>query len=619
LTGSKYWQRRAISRRHALKGAATGGAGLALVALVGCGDDDDDDEVATTPAATATTAAAATAAPAATSEPMAARNVGSLDLQGENFSKEWWESIPTQVPHGPYTPQRGGTFNWRYARDIPSLDPTLQAAYLPAGVHNLIYNKLLQSNIGRNETYGSIELDPARGLSEGVESPDEVTLVFSTKQGVKWQNLDPVNGRTFTAEDVQFTYDVFGTEDTSVLQTYLADVERIEVPDANTLKITLKGPNADFMFNMSSPYLPIVPREIHDRDGDFRTAAVGTGPFQIKNWARDSRILFEANPDYTVNQGLNGEKLPYLDAVDIAIQPDAAAASAAFRTGQYLSSYSARPNLAEWPGIFENQPELLAQRTVTRGTASFGFWHLNEKPFDDVRVRRALWLAYNFPLQRVTYSPEGGDTVFDWMYWYFMDFDRPRTQEEAGKYFASDPKQAKQLMEAAGLGDGFKVKLQNHNVTNLRRGIELAQQFWKEDLNIDADIEFLDYTAGWAQTSAKSWDGIFFGSVNLGYSIDELTRQHVHSESTRNYIDLVDPTLDDWATKQKEEFDYQERQVLAKSIADRYSDQAYSIWHPSAAYGMEVWHPKLHNYRYYAAWIAYQYKLNELEEIWVDA
>ena len=73
------------------------------------------------------------------------------------------------------------------------------------------------------------------------------------------------------------------------------------------------------------------------RDGDFRTAAVGTGPFQIKNWARDSRILFEANPDYTVNQGLNGEKLPYLDAVDIAIQPDAAAASAAFRTGQYLS------------------------------------------------------------------------------------------------------------------------------------------------------------------------------------------------------------------------------------------------------------------------------------------
>ena len=49
-------------------------------------------------------------------------------------------------------------------------------------------------------------------LAERWEEPDDTTYVFHLRQGVKWHNKPPVNGRELVAEDVKFTYDRFLTE-----------------------------------------------------------------------------------------------------------------------------------------------------------------------------------------------------------------------------------------------------------------------------------------------------------------------------------------------------------------------------------------------------------------------
>jgi ABC-type transport system substrate-binding protein len=439
------------------------------------------------------------------------------------------------------------------------------------------------------------------------------------KPGVKWQNLDPVNGRAFTAEDVRWTYDHYMNTAGSVETGFFADVDKMEVPDSNTLKITLKEPNADFLASLSSPYLPILAKEVAAKDGDFRKTAVGTGPFQIKEWVRDSQMTLERNPTYSVNKGPNGEQLPYLDQVQIVVIPDNAAAQAAFRTGNLRQSYgTGLETIDAYPDFFKQHPEIFAQRIITRGSASFMFVHLDQAPFSDVRVRRALAMAYNYDQIVDTLAPKNGAHVVDWMYWYFMGLNKPRTSKEAGKYFAFDPQQAKQMMSAAGHPNGFDVNVSTYGTT-FTPNIQLVQQFWKQTLNVNINIKTLDYTALLAQLVGKNWDGIQASSVNLGFSLDELTRQHVYSKSTRNYIGLNDPTLDDLALKQKLEFDAGKRQQFAKQIADIYFDNVYSFWSPASAYSFELWYPNLRNYRYFGPWIAYQYKADELEEVWLDS
>jgi peptide/nickel transport system substrate-binding protein len=547
-------------------------------------------------------------------------NVGALQLKGQTFSEDWWQAIPAQVPEGAYAPKRGGILKYRYANDAPHLDPTVQAAFLPAGVFNLVYNKLLQVKIGRNGRYDAIELDPQRGLANKYETPDNgKTYIFTMKPGVKWQNLDPVNGRAFSAEDVRWTYDHYMSTTGSVETGFFTDVDKLESPDANTLKITLKEPNADFLASLASPYIPILAKEIAARDGDFRKTAVGTGPFQIKDWQRDSQLTLERNPTYSVNKGPNGEQLPYLDQVQIVVIPDNAAAQAAFRTGNLRQSYgTGLENIDAYPEFFKQHPEIFAQRIITRGSASFMFMHLDQAPFNDVRVRRALSMAYNYDQIVDTLAPKNGAHVVDWMYWYFMGLNKPRTSKEAGKYFAFDPQQAKQMMTAAGHPNGFDVNVVTYGTT-FTPNVQLVQQFWKQTLGVNINIKTIDYTALLAQLVGKNWDGIQASSVNLGFSLDELTRQHVYSKSARNYIGLNDPMLDDLALKQKLEFDAAKRQQYAKQIADIYFDNVYAFWSPASAYSFELWYPNLRNYRYFGPWIAYQYKADELEEVWLDS
>lgn len=635
MDAGSYWSRRSrIGRRSFVLSSTSATLGLAALGAVGCSGSNNSSAPPAAASAKSTQPAAGTAAasPARGQAPQSAAtsgvgaaatgpmNVGALQLKAPTFSEDWWQAIPTQVPEGPYAPKRGGIFKFRYANDAPHLDPTVQAAFLPAGVFNLVYNKLLEVKVGRNGRFDAIELDPQRGLASKYETPDSgKTYIFTMKPGVNWQNLDPVNGRAFSAEDVRWTYDHYMTTTGSVETGFFSDVDKLEAPDANTLKVTLKEPNADFLASLASPYIPILAKEIAARDGDFRKTAVGTGPFQVKEWVRDSQLTLERNPTYAVNKGPNGEQLPYLDQVQIVVIPDNAAAQAAFRTGNIRQSYgTGLESIDAYPDFFKQHPEIFAQRIVTRGSASFMYMHLDQPPFNDIRVRRALSMAYNYDQIVDTLAPKNGAHVVDWMYWYFMGLNKPRTPKEAGKYFAFDPQQAKQMMTAAGHANGFDVNVVTYGTT-FTPNVQLVQQFWKQTLNVNVTIKTIDYTALLAQLVGKNWDGIQASSVNLGFSLDELTRQHVYSKSARNYIGLNDPMLDDLAVKQKLEFDATKRQQYAKQIADIYFDNVYGFWSPGSAYSFELWYPNLRNYRYFGPWIAYQYKADELEEVWFDS
>ncbi len=119
-------------------------------------------------------------------------------------------------------------------------------------------------------------------LAERWEQPDDTTYIFHLRQGVKWHNKPPLNGRELVAEDVKFTFDRFLTEPGNALRFMLESVERIEVVDRYTVKFVLKEPYVWLVNMLANPAGTwIIAPEVVQQFGDLKKAesAIGTGPF----------------------------------------------------------------------------------------------------------------------------------------------------------------------------------------------------------------------------------------------------------------------------------------------------------------------------------------------------
>ena len=106
-------------------------------------------------------------------------------------------------------PKRGGILRVR-GFDPPNFDPHLTSAGFTQSAASFVYSKLVRHKVGADIAPGTFIIEP--DLAERWEELDDTTYVFHLRQGVKWHNKPPVNGRELVAEDVKFTYDRFLTE-----------------------------------------------------------------------------------------------------------------------------------------------------------------------------------------------------------------------------------------------------------------------------------------------------------------------------------------------------------------------------------------------------------------------
>jgi ABC-type transport system substrate-binding protein len=130
-------------------------------------------------------------------------------------------------------PKRGGILRVR-GFDPPSFDHHLTTAGFTQSTLSFVYSKLVRHKVGADVPPGSFIIEP--DLAERWEELDDTTYVFHLRQGVKWHNKPPVNGRELVAEDVKFTYDRFLTEKGNTNRYLLDSVDRVEVVDRYTVK-----------------------------------------------------------------------------------------------------------------------------------------------------------------------------------------------------------------------------------------------------------------------------------------------------------------------------------------------------------------------------------------------
>ena len=272
-------------------------------------------------------------------------------------------------------------------------------------------------------------------------SSDGLSFSLKLRDDVKWHNKPPMNGRRFTSADVAWTIEwqlKNGNE-----RVWWEPVTHSE-PDAATVVLRLREPDADFIGKLAAGSNVIRPREVWDQAGDYKVATSGTGGLMVKSYTPDQVLVLEANPDY-YEKGIDGKPLPYVSEVRINALADPAAEVAALRSGQadHSSVFGIRKLDADALG----QANLKFQQWVLLQPTHTALWFdATKKPWDDVRVRRAAALAID--REAILIANRGGSAHSAFVPLTQSEYAWPEAKMK--EKFRHDPEAARKLLAESG-------------------------------------------------------------------------------------------------------------------------------------------------------------------------
>ena len=477
---------------------------------------------------------------------------------------------PEWIPASTKPPKRGGVLTRASQWDPPLIDPRLTQSVGLFQFAGLVSSRLIRYSFPE-EVSGPSDLSLKPDLAESWQSsPDSRVWTFKLRQGVKWQNVPPLNGREFVAADVKYCFEQYAKE--GVQSFNFREIEGMETPDKYTLRVHLTTPNVFFPQSVAESVAVIFSREVLEEDGDLKKRMIGTGPFILKEHNRKVRIVLTRNPDY-YDKGR-----PYVDEYVILSTPDTATRFAAFRAGQSDFVSLATPSEAEL--LRKTNPNVQVQAYHNTLTP-FGVALAQDRPpFNDVRVRRAISMAID--RQKQVDTVYEGHGIIGWGVPYIYYQDKPPTAKDLGPWWQYRPAEAKKLLAEAGHPNGFTTTLFYYEYfPQMTSQVQLVQSDLKKNLNIDVKITKLDYTTYYGRYVEGKWDGLSWG-FQSGHAVglDERTYQYMHSKSTKNFFKVNDPQIDELTTKLRQTPDRAEQAKITKKIVDREFDQVLRMWMP---------------------------------------
>jgi ABC-type transport system substrate-binding protein len=446
---------------------------------------------------------------------------------------------PTATP-APPAPKRGGTFRWAGSGGWPHLDPhlTTNSTLFGFGI-GVCWSRLLKFKLKGVELPAFI---PTGDLAESWEQPDDVTYIFKLRRGVKFQNVPPVNGREFTSEDVLYSFNRQRTRDAAFVNaSILQAVTRLEAPDRYTVRITVDKPSADFLINIALAQSLIIARETVDLKGDLKEGPMlGTGAFIMEKIEPQGTTRAVRNPDYF----LPGQ--PYVDAYEFTLGLDPQARRAAFIAGNLDIMQQGSATLQDVEGFKRAIPGV--QTTMVKGVHSgteLGFNH-ERKPFDDVRVRQALYKGID--PQVIVDTAYGTGWLSVGLAWPSIDYALPK--DEISRLYRRDVEGAKRLLAEAGHANGLDLTLTVANqLPDIVAAGELMQQQWR-DINVRTTLRVVDFPTYSAQVQSRREFEAEIGAPTTPGSADGVLFAKYHSTGSQNFFGIKDTRLDQMIERQ---------------------------------------------------------------------
>ena len=282
-------------------------------------------------------------------------------------------------------------------------------------------------------------------LAASFEQVDPATVVVKLKPA-KFHNRAPANGRDLTAEDVTQTVQ-FLTKPPATGGLFLQsgkDHKSATAIDNSTVRFEMFGPRAFFFEELQGAInsgKPIVPKEMLDEKTLKESIPVGSGPYEYKTHTQGSIEEVKRFDSYRVKEQ------PYITERKLTFVPDTASIEAAFRSNQIdlitFNDVKQAQNVARDLGtkiVTHDRPSVSGMAVIV---------NINRKPWDDVRVREALYRAID--VDRIINTIYFGDAERTW--WFSRArFDRsPLSPDPVKQYISFDPKKAADLLKASGM------------------------------------------------------------------------------------------------------------------------------------------------------------------------
>jgi microcin C transport system substrate-binding protein len=230
---------------------------------------------------------------------------------------------------------------------------------------------------------------------------DRSWVIFNLRPEVKFSDGTPM-----TAEDVQFSYETFLNKGLSDFRTVFAEqVEKLEVLDPHRVKFTFKKgfPTRDLPESVGG--LPVLSKAQYIRDGlDMEEATltpyIGTGPYMFDRMDVGKTVIYKRNPDYwgkdlPINIGQNN-----FDLIRYEYFADGNAAFEGFKAGTYTFRQEASSKTwseqYDFPSLAAGQVIKAELPSGNKASGQAFVFNLRREKFQDIRVRQAIELMFNF-------------------------------------------------------------------------------------------------------------------------------------------------------------------------------------------------------------------------------
>lgn len=416
--------------------------------------------------------------------------------------------------------------------------------------------KIIQALFEPLVSYETGTLAPVPALAERWEiSADGLTYTFHLRHDAKWSNGDPVTAQdcvdswrriltpSLAADYAYFLYLLRGAEDFNKGRS--ADFSNVGAVarDARTLVVTLTHPAPYFLqILLNSPWRPIHLRSIaavgdpYNRSTKWTLpgALVSSGPFVLKEWSLNRRVIVEKSPTYydRAKVSLNALHFYPIDNID--------AEERAFRAGQLHMTW-ALPLSKVVPLQREKSPALRIDPFLETY-----FFRLNVRkaPLDDVRIRRALSLAIDRDAIATKILPGGRQPAPTFVSPLLVGYTPPARK-------AYDPEAARRLLAEAGHAKGAglpPIEILYNNSEILRLVGEAIQQMWSRELGIEVRLSNQEKKVVFANRRAGDYQ-VLLGSWTADY-LDATTFLDMWlSDSGNNHTGWKSPAYDALAAR----------------------------------------------------------------------
>jgi peptide/nickel transport system substrate-binding protein len=467
---------------------------------------------------------------------------------------------------------------------------------------------------------GTNRLDMKTGcLAESWEIPQQGTIIFHIRKGVKWAKLSSeagllVNGRGMTVDDIVFSLNrAFTTKGDYFTASYPGLAKGAVVTgDSTAWTVTVTCPVSEWVncINLVPDFLMIVPPEVVNKYGNMQNwkNSVGTGPFILTDFISNSSATFIRNPDYwgtnPVGPG-KGDQLPYVEGIKMMVITDASTQMSAFRTGKMDILSGTNINRVNAGDLLDDATLMSKLNTVEYFYDSAYFLGMRtdmaESPFSKKDVRQAIMLALN--LNAIKNYYKGYAELLSWPI-------PPPAKEYAGVYVplkelpanvqalynGPDVEAAKALLVKAGFSTGFTVNLVTYN-TPVFMDIASSLQSDLAKVNIKMTIDAKDYATWTGRYIARNYGANeFLWTATAG--IGTYTRMiNFRGTSTYNGSYINDSVVEAAYTEMMKYVGIDEAkcQQINHDLMPYLLEQAYVIPVPAARL-WKLWWPWVKNY-----------------------